>query len=62
MVKYMIPFVSDMETFQQEAAAVMEELVQGQPLQLEVIAHEEDGVPYINLFLLSRDQVWLPYS
>ena len=53
----MIPFVSDMETFQQEAAAVMEELVQGQPLQLEVIAHEEDGVPYINLFLLSRDQV-----
>ncbi|KAI0220716.1 A-kinase anchor protein 1, mitochondrial [Lamellibrachia satsuma] len=47
----------DMETFQPEAAAVLEELVHGQPLQLEVIAHEEDGVPYINLFLLSRDQI-----
>ena len=48
---------SDMETFQPEAAAVLEELVHSQPLQLEVTAHEEDGVPYINLFLISRDQV-----
>lgn len=47
----------DMETFQPEAAAVLEELVHGQPLQLEVTAHEEDGVPYINLFLISRDQI-----
>ena len=53
-VDYML---SDMETFQPEAAAVLEELVHSQPLQLEVTAHEEDGVPYINLFLISRDQV-----
>ena len=57
-----IILLSDMETFQPEAAAVLEELVHSQPLQLEVTAHEEDGVPYINLFLISRDQVWPRYT
>lgn len=47
--------LADESYFSVEAAAVLEELTQGKLLQAQVVAHAEDGLPYINLFMLSRN-------
>ncbi|ELU07765.1 hypothetical protein CAPTEDRAFT_103276 [Capitella teleta] len=41
---------ADCAEFAPESAACLEELVQGRLLQAEVVGHEEDGIPYINLY------------
>ena len=42
--------IADMDHFPPEANAVLEELVHNQMLQAQVVAYEEDGVPYLQLY------------
>jgi len=44
------------EAFPAEASPILENLVQGKILQAQIMAHEEDGVPYIQLYELQGDQ------
>ncbi len=48
---------SDDEGFPAEATAMLEGMVQGKMLQGQIVAHEEDGVPYIQLYELLREGV-----
>ena len=45
------------ENFPAEANAVLEQLVQGQVLQAEVVGQEDDGVPYVQLYILKNSRV-----
>ena len=40
-----------------EANAVLEQMVQGQVVQAEVVGHESDGVPYVQLYIVNGDKV-----
>lgn len=45
------------EEFSVEDNAVLEQMVQGQVLQAEVVGHETDGVPYVQLYMVNGSQV-----
>ena len=44
-----------------EANAVLEQMVQGQVVQAEVVGHESDGVPYVQLYIVNGDKVMVLY-
>lgn len=39
-----------MDTFPSEANALLEQMVHGRLVQSEIVSHEEDGVPYVQLY------------
>ena len=48
---------SGADAFPAECSALMEQMVQGKMLQAQVVGHEADGVPYIQLYDIQGDQV-----
>lgn len=48
---------ADEDSFAPEAAALLESMVQNQLLQAQILTHEEDGVPYIQLYKIQADKV-----
>lgn len=50
---------SELGCFPPEANAVLEQAVHGQMAQVEVVGHEEDGVPFINLYVLRANKLSL---
>jgi A-kinase anchor protein 1 len=46
---------SDDEGFSAEACPMLEQLVQGKLLQGQIVSHEDDGVPYIQLYELLQE-------
>ena len=45
------------ETFSSDATAIMQQLVHNRMLQAQVVGHEVDNVPYVQLYELQGDQV-----
>ena len=50
-------FIVDEEGFAPEGAALLESMVQNQLLQAQILTHEADGVPYIQLYKIQGDKV-----
>lgn len=42
--------IDETEGFTVEAAAVLEELTQGRVIQVQIVGHAEDGVPYVHIY------------
>ena len=63
LVNYTLPkcyiylFIVDEEGFAPEGAALLESMVQNQLLQAQILTHEADGVPYIQLYKIQGDKV-----
>ncbi len=49
----------DEERFGPEASALLEQMVQNQLLQAQILMHEEDGVPCVQLYKIKGDKVRL---
>ncbi len=59
-MKYLCVYISwfpDEDRFGPEASALLEQMVQNQLLQAQILMHEEDGVPYIQLYRIQGDKV-----
>ena len=56
-VIYVHNVYTDEDAFAPEAAGLLESMVQNQLLQAQILTHEEDGVPYIQLFKIQGDKV-----
>ena len=57
--QYICNVLTDEDAFAPEASVLLESMVQNQLLQAQILTHEEDGVPYIQLYKIQGDKVLL---